>query len=224
MFSRRTPLPLIRRARELVWPRAGWRRTALYVGHRLGRLPGTPYRIAAGFACGAAISFTPFMGFHFLGAALVALLIRGNVIASAIGTAVGNPWTFPLIWIWTYNLGRLLLGESGDSHFQEHLSMQYIFDNFSSVFWPMLVGGLPTAAVAWFVFFWPVRALVMQYQRRRDHRLRKRLLKIKRKEEARRYAGLKGEERNMAEHPRSDVSGGEAWAIRDTPRRGVSSG
>ena len=189
MFKRRHPLPLIRRAWEFVWPSAGWRRTVLYVGHRLGRLPGTPYRIAAGFACGAAVSFTPFMGFHFLGAALLALLIRGSVIASAIGTAVGNPWTFPLIWIWTYNLGRWMLGEPGTVRLQEHFSMHYIFDNFTSVFWPMLVGGLPTAVVAWFVFFWPVRALVLQYQRRRHRRLRRRALKIKRKEGARLYAG-----------------------------------
>ena len=88
MFKRRHPLRLIRRVREFVWPRGGWRRAALYIVHRLGRLPGTPYRVAAGFACGAAVSFTPFMGFHFVGAALLALLIRGNVIASAIGTAI----------------------------------------------------------------------------------------------------------------------------------------
>ena len=36
--------------------------------------------------------------FHILLAMLLALLIRGNLIASGIGTVVGNPWTFPLIW------------------------------------------------------------------------------------------------------------------------------
>ncbi|MDX1421698.1 MAG: DUF2062 domain-containing protein [Kiloniellales bacterium] len=189
MFKRRTPLPLFHRLRELLWPRAGWRRTALYVGHRIGRLPGTPYRVAAGFACGAAISFTPFMGFHFVGAALLALVMRGNVIASAIGTAVGNPWTFPFIWLWIYNLGLWLLGDANNSHLPVHLSMHYIFDNFTKVFWPMTVGGVPTAVVAWFAFFWPARMLVLQYQRRRNRRLRRRLMKIKRKEGARLYAG-----------------------------------
>ena len=66
---------------------------------RLKRLQGTPYSIATGFACGVAISFTPFIGFHMILAALTAWLIRGNIIASAIGTIVGNPWTFPFIWL-----------------------------------------------------------------------------------------------------------------------------
>lgn len=193
MFKRRTPLPLIRRLREFVWPRAGWRRTVLYLAHRIGRVPGTPYRIAAGFACGAAVSFTPFMGFHFILAALLALLIRGNVIASAFGTAVGNFWTFPFIWIWTYNLGRWLLGEVGESRLPVHLSLHYIIDNFWEVFWPMTVGGLPTAVVAWFAFFWPVRAVVLQYQRRRERRLRKRAMKIKRKERASVYPSQRAE-------------------------------
>jgi len=187
MFKRRQPLPLLSRMREILWPRGGWHRAALYVAHRLGRLPGTPYRIAAGFACGAAISFTPFMGFHFAGAALLALLMRGNVLASAIGTAVGNPWTFPFIWFWAYNLGRWMLGEAGNNHLPDDLSMHYIFDNFAKVFWPMVVGGLPTAVVAWLVFFWPVRALVMQYQRRRSRRLRRKVMKIKRKKSAGAY-------------------------------------
>ena len=60
----------------MLWPRRGWTRMALYIQHRLGRLPGTPYRIAAGFACGAAISFTPFLGLHFVLAALGALALR----------------------------------------------------------------------------------------------------------------------------------------------------
>lgn len=180
MFQRRNPLPLLHRARELVWPKSGWRRASLYVAHRLSRLPGTPYRIAAGFACGAAVSFTPFMGFHFVGAALLALVVRGNLIASAIGTVVGNPWTFPFIWLWSYHLGRWLLGGSAGPGVPEELSMTYIFENFSSVFWPMTVGGLPTAMVAWFAFFWPAHVVVSQYQRRRRRRLRRKVARMRR--------------------------------------------
>src|SRR3546814_7251488 len=88
MFKRRIPLPFHRRARSFLWPRGGWRRSGTYVAHRLRRLPGPPYRIAAGFASGAAISFTPFIGLHFVLATLLALCIRGNIVASAIGTMV----------------------------------------------------------------------------------------------------------------------------------------
>ncbi len=189
MFRRRNPLPILHRARELVWPRSGWRRTTLYIAHRLGRLPGTPYRIAAGFACGAAISFTPFMGFHFVGAALLSLLVRGNVYASAVGTAIGNLWTFPFIWIWIFNLGRWLQGESGESALPDDLSMHYIAENFSNVFWPMTVGGLPTAVVVWFAFFWPIRAALSEYQRRRRKRLRKKAMDLDGQSATAVYAG-----------------------------------
>ena len=45
--------------------------------HRIKRLPGTPQSIAAGVACGVAASFTPFIGLHFVLAALFAWLVGG---------------------------------------------------------------------------------------------------------------------------------------------------
>ena len=42
----------------------GFVRMIRYVGHRVGRLPDTPHSISVGFAFGAAISFTPLIGFH----------------------------------------------------------------------------------------------------------------------------------------------------------------
>src|SRR3546814_18720031 len=108
MFKRRIPLPFHRRARSFLGPRGGWRRSGTYVAHRLRRLPGPPYRIAAGFASGAAISFTPFIGLHFVLATLLALCIRGNILAPALGTTVGNPCTLPLICMQTDSLGHWL--------------------------------------------------------------------------------------------------------------------
>lgn len=179
MFRRREPLPLYRRLRQLLWPSLGWRRSLHYMMHRLSRLPGTPYRIAAGFASGAAISFTPFMGLHFVLAMLLSLALRGNLIAAAFGTVVGNPWTFPLIWAWAFALGRWMLGGSGA--FQEGLTLAYIFDRPFEVLLPMTLGGVPTAIVAWFVAYWPIRSLVSQYQRARRWRIRR---KVKRQQAA----------------------------------------
>ena len=148
------------------------------MAHRLRRLPGTPYRIAAGFASGAAVSFTPFIGLHFALAALLAVLVRGNIIAAAIGTVVGNPWTFPLIWLWIYSLGGWIMGDSGLTELPENLSFNHIFENPFGVLLPMVVGGIPTAVVAWFLFFWPLQRTVAEYQKARRRRLRKRLRKI----------------------------------------------
>jgi len=174
MFRRRTPLPMLRRIAGVFWPRAGWRRTSAYLAHRVRRLPDTPYRIASGFACGAAMSFTPFIGLHFVGAAVLAVMLRGSILASAIGTVVGNPWTFPFIWAWIYTLGRWLIGGEIVSDLPKVLSLQYIFDRPFDVLLPMTVGGLPTAIAGWFVFFWPIHGAVVEYQKARRWRIRRR--------------------------------------------------
>lgn len=171
MFQRRQKRHAGHHFREFLWPRAGWRRVSIYMAHRVKRMPDTPYSIAAGFACGAAMSFTPFVGFHFLLAALVAWVIRANILTSAIGTAVGNPWTFPFIWAGIYNLGNWMLGrEAGDAPMPE-LSMTNIFDNFWEVFLPMMIAGFPVALVVWALFFFPLRRAVAGYQAHRRHKI-----------------------------------------------------
>lgn len=177
MFQRRKKRLWHHNMREFVWPQMGWRRATRYIAHRVARLPGTPYSIAGGFACGAAISFTPFVFFHFILSALLAWIIRANIIASAIGTAVGNPWTFPFIWAWIYYLGNLILGR-GESEFPElHFSFhsvgaffEFVAAHFLDIFLPMVVGSIPTAIVVWFGFYWPIRYLVAVYQKRRVER------------------------------------------------------
>jgi len=182
MFKRRVKRSFLRKLQEFFWPRSGWRRSMWYMLHRLARLPGTAYSIACGFACGAAISFTPFVGLHFIIGGIWAWTMRANIIASAIGTAVGNPWSFPFIWIWIYKLGLWMgVGAGGreadeldfGSRFGEmlgatlNLDFAYLYDTAWPVWWPMFVGSLPTAVVAWFVFYWPLKIAVGTYQRRR---------------------------------------------------------
>ena len=113
LFKRREKLSWKKRLSGYLWPQGGWKRYGQFILLKLHRLGGTPRSIAAGFACGAAISFTPFVGFHMILAAATAFLLRGNIIASAVGTVVGNPWTFPFIWISVLYTGRLMLGETG---------------------------------------------------------------------------------------------------------------
>ena len=109
MFRRRVQLHPIERLRELVWPRLGWKRAFQYGWRRVWRLGGTPHAVALGVSAGAFASFTPFIGFHFAIGFAIAWVLRGNLIASAFGTFVGNPLTFPIIWLATYDLGYWLL-------------------------------------------------------------------------------------------------------------------
>lgn len=110
VFKRRDRPAFSRRVREALYPRRGFRRGFDYLAHRVRRLPDTPHRIALGFACGVFVCFTPFFGLHFLLAAGLAWLLRGNVVSSLIGTLIGNPLTFPLIASIALALGRRILG------------------------------------------------------------------------------------------------------------------
>ena len=157
-----------------MWPRMGWLRAALYLRHRVARLPGSPYSIAAGLACGAAVSFTPLIGLHFALAALLAWSIGGNIIASALGTVIGNPWTFPLIWWGILRLGEMVLGSSQLVDAPEHITLHYIYDHPLAVLLPMSIGGFICSLVVWLSVYFIARYLTERYQRVRAERLRRR--------------------------------------------------
>ena len=189
MFRRRKKVFLGQRIREAVWPRSGWRRSTQYVFKRLARLPGTPYALAGGFACGAAVSFTPFVGFHFVISAFLAWIIRANVLAAVIGTVVGNPWTFPFIWVWIYKVG-VWMGVGGTAATMHSLDfsglfgamldaslrfdMVYLLETSWPLWGPMLVGSIPTGIIVWLAFYWPVKSTIEAYHNRRRARLERR--------------------------------------------------
>ena len=125
MFKRKNPRPWYGHAKEWVWPSSGWGRTAQYLGHRVARIPDTPASIAAGLAFGTAVSFTPFIGLHLAFSIGIAWAARVNLVAAAIGTLLGNPWTFPFIWLVTYKTGAAFLGLDGGldiSEWKRHLA------------------------------------------------------------------------------------------------------
>lgn len=174
--SRHTPT-LGRRVRSMLWPASGWRRAGRYILFRVKRLPGSPHSIAAGLASGAAVSMTPFMGLHFLMSFAVAFVVRGNYLAAAIGTAVGNPWTFPFIWAGTYRLGSFMLGNRlGHLPPFEHLSLGALLHRIELLLWPMTLGSLPIAVVVWVGTYLVTVRLVAAFQHaRRLRRERRRL-------------------------------------------------
>lgn len=179
MFKRRNKKHIFAATRDYFWPSSGWGRSFHYLRHRLARIPGTPYAIAAGFASGAAVSFTPFIGLHFLLAALLAWIIGANILTSAMGTFVGNPWTFPFIWIAIYHVGCWLLGIPTtedllaqiyitlDTHsLMEILSspLETLGPFLQSIILPMFIGGLLLGSVIWIIFYWILEKLVREYK------------------------------------------------------------
>jgi uncharacterized protein (DUF2062 family) len=69
-----------------------------------------PERVAAAVALGVGVGLSPFVGFHFFAAILLAFAFRLNKLDTAIGSFAGNPWTLPPVFALGYRLGRAVLG------------------------------------------------------------------------------------------------------------------
>lgn len=164
------------RVRVAVWPRRSWARSLRYFALRLSRIGGSPHRVALGFAAGVFAIVTPFLGFQMILAAIIAWALRGSVLASAIGSFMGNPISYPLIWLSTYKLGNHILGvgvEPGRIDFQgkaeavwngmKRFSGDAII-NALEAFWPILkpmaIGSIPIGAAAAIISYAAVRKLV----------------------------------------------------------------
>lgn len=197
MFKRRNPLTTLQNLKNLLWPKAGWIRAIQYYACRIKRLPGSPHAIAAGFAFGAAISFTPFVGFHIAIAMALAYIFGASILGAIIGTALGSPWTFPFIWMVTYKLGNFVLQipPQNKINFMPlfhnvktsiiHMDFEAIAVDIWPIFYPMLIGGFIIFPFAWILVYYPLKHVIAIYQKNRGKRLARRaemLLKIHEKE------------------------------------------
>lgn len=183
LLKRREKPQLKERVRVFLWPRRGWRRSTQYVVKRVLRLSGTPHVIALGCAAGVFASFTPFIGFHFIIGFLLAWAIGGNIIASAFGTFIGNPLTFPFIWASTYQLGLWLLGgktaalplQKAMGKIEGPLALLNSINELLPLIKPMTLGGIVLGIPVAIMCYFPARMAIDTYQARRRVRLSRRL-------------------------------------------------
>ena len=206
MFKRRERRSIFRFFYEVVFSLKGITRAIEYVGIRLKRIPDTPHKISLGMSCGIFASFTPLFGLHFLIAGLLSYLLRANVLASLIGTFIGNPITFPIITVFNLKLGEWILGSneysSGDGGKIFEGFLDFIFLIYKSlftegsigensvprmneflygVFIPYSLGGLILGISVAIISYFLLRPLVSTYQKKRvslkARRLKKKLMR-----------------------------------------------
>jgi len=246
VFKRRRKRSYSQIVAEGIYPRGGWKRAAYYVLYRLRRLPDPPHKIARGVAAGVFVCFTPLFGLHFLLAALLTRLMRGNILASILATFFGNPLTFPFIAAISVDLGSWILGQEQAFHlsslaaaftdaFRElWFNLAALFSEdaarwgnlrhfFHRVFLPYLIGGigpgLLTAALAYMI----TRPVIAAYQRNRIRRLKNRY--EKRRREATIRSGARAKRAYSASVPESSTEPTEASPCRQTaPRASSGSG
>ena len=205
VFKRKYPRPFVTRVREFLWPRGGWGRAASYVRLRLQRLPDSPEKIARGIFAGVLAAFTPFYGLHFLTAAIIAKVMRGNILASLLGTFFGNPLTYVPIGIVSLQTGHLILGSRMDDRMEHRLvdtffgawadlwrNIVALFTDdradwtnlsifYDTVFIPYLVGGLVPGLIAGLICYYLSVPVITAYQKRRKGRLAAKLAELRKK-------------------------------------------
>lgn len=195
VFKRRTPRTYVEVVSESLYPKGGWSRATRYVMHRLRRLPDPAYKISRGIAAGVFTSFTPLFGLHFVIAAGLAWIMRGNMIAALLATFVGNPITFPFIAAISMEMGTWMLGvrglplpmvlasftdaasdlwgnfraifTHGDAHWA---GLNHFWD---LVFLPYLVGSILPGLVAGIASYFLAYPVILAYQKRRVARMKK---------------------------------------------------
>ncbi|MGH6826437.1 DUF2062 domain-containing protein [Methyloceanibacter sp.] len=173
LFKRRQTESLLERVRIHMWPRRSWGRSSRYVVYRLRRLSATPHAIALGFAAGTFAAVTPFIGTHMVMAALLAWIIGGSIVASVLGTFLGNPLTYPFLWYASYAVGNALLGGKATKKTIDlsHGVFQSSFEHLWPILKPMSLGCLPVGIAMATACYFLVRPMVEAYQHRRRREL-----------------------------------------------------
>ncbi len=183
MFDRRMPPTYSEQLRILLWPRTSWERSLRYVTLRLLRVRATPHQLALGCAIGVFASITPFVGMQMALAGLIAMILQASFTAAMLGTLLGNPIVWAILWPATYSIGGFLLGVSGGFDaivLKEHFGAmwesvrQFSPDMISAAFailWPivkpMLVGSVPVGlALGGTIYLITRRAATLHQSRR----------------------------------------------------------
>lgn len=203
VFKRRDNRPWGQVVAEWIYPRGGWARAFQYIKHRLRRLPGTPETIARGIFAGAFTVFSPFYGLHFVVAAVLAKLMRGNILAALLATFIGNPLTYIPIGIISLQTGHFLLGSQLRSDVEGNLFVKFsraagdLWHNFVAiftpaqahwhelgvfyrdVFFPYMIGGIIPGLICGTVCYYLSVPVIRAYQKRRAAKLRKKMKKLR---------------------------------------------
>lgn len=121
-----------------------------------------PGHIAAGFAVGVFISFTPFFGLHTPLAIAAAFLFRLNKLTTITGAWVNTPLTVAPVLIVSFKLGRFLRGLPPQELIIRNLQWQELKVYSKSLLLGSSVIGIVGAVIAYFLCYW----LVVRFRRK----------------------------------------------------------
>jgi len=101
--------------------------------------------VSRAFLTGIFCAFLP-IPLQMLVAALIAIMLRANMVISISLVWITNPITMPPIFYFTYKVGTFLLGsEPLDNNMA--FTLEYLGSQLSSIWWPLIAGSLFCATI-----------------------------------------------------------------------------
>ncbi len=134
-----------------------------------------PHKLAAAFALGVFIAFSPWLGFHVISAVALAWIFRLNKVVVITASFINNPWT--IVPMYAFCLWAGIKITASDAAVPEiawgSLGIRKLYDLLLPFLWPYIAGtiavGTVAAVMAYVVFYWAVR----RYRREEKELVRK---------------------------------------------------
>ncbi len=127
------------------------------------KLNDSPHKLAAAFALGVFIAFSPWIGLHIVSCIVLAWLFRLNKVVVLTATFVNNPWTTVPMYGFCLWAGFKLTGSDAALPEIEWTSLGFrdLFTVLKPFLWPFVAGTLTVGAVvallSYFLFFWMIK-------------------------------------------------------------------
>lgn len=158
---------------ERIWAKIA--RLSRYSYLRVVRIKAPAESIALGLALGVFAGALPFLSLQMAIAVALAFILRGNVIAAALGTWWSNPFDWAIIFPLLYMLGKVFVPvDVAPLNVHEFMSLPLLELLQRSWKWLLIttlggfIAGIPMALATYFI---ALRAVLLYHDRRAKRRL-----------------------------------------------------
>jgi len=127
------------------------------------KLDDSPHKLAAAFALGVFVAFSPWLGLHIVSCIVLAWLFRLNKVVVLTASFINNPWTIVPMYAFCLWFGFKITGSDAavpDIAWAD-IGLRDMFRLLKPFIWPYVAGTLAIGAVAAIIgygtFLWGVR-------------------------------------------------------------------
>lgn len=125
-------------------------------------LDGSPNELAAAFALGVFIAFSPTIGLHTISCLLFAWIFRLSKVVVFTATFINNPWTIVPIYGFCLWFGMKITGgdPAAPSITWNEITLRNAWEILTPYLWPFVAGtvvvGLIAALIAYLIMYWAI--------------------------------------------------------------------